>query len=345
MKYYYLVSFLFLILFSGCCKELHVRESNYDEALDSFVNSCKSKKTLEIYGDLCESAKYTLDSKKFFSDNFVLQKLSSDKKGLLTGYYEASLNGSLVKKGPYIYPIYKTPKDLVVVALDTQYTSLKGMRLRGRLQKNKLVPYYDREQIQKNGLDADIICYVDSKIDLFFLEVQGSGRVLLDNGDTLHVGYSNQNGHKYSSIGKYLISLGEISQEDISLQSIKTWFKDNPSRVDEILNHNKSMIFFQKKEHTSSGSLGLVLTPNRSIAVDTRYIKLGSMLYLRAHTNEKIIQNIVMAQDTGGAIKGEVRADMFLGYGADAMNEAGELKADLELWIMLPKNKQKEINK
>ena len=255
----------------------------------------------------------------------------------MTGYYEASLNGSISKHGSYIYPIYEVPKDLVTVDLSEQYPKLKGMRLRGRVVNGKLIPFYERSEIDGNTLDAKVICYVDSKIDLFFLEVQGSGRINLNDGTTLHVGYANQNGHPYSSIGKYLVNIGEISQKDISLQSITKWFENNHSRVDEVLNHNKSVIFFQKKNHASSGSLGLELTPNRSIAVDTQYVKLGTMLYLKAKIDKKIIQKIVMAQDTGGAIKGEVRADMFLGYGEEAMNKAGELKADLELWKMLPK--------
>lgn len=333
---YILLPFL-ILFFTSCSKELHVKEKDYNSALNSFINSCQTKKTTDIYGNLCKKAKETNNAEEFLLNNFKFEKLNPEEEGLLTAYYEASLKGSLIKKEPYVYPIYKVPKDLITVDLDDQYKSLKGKRLRGRLKGNKLVPYYERAEVANNKLDADVICYVDSKVDLFFLEVQGSGRVLLDNGETLHVGYANQNGHPYSSIGKYLVGLGEISQEDISLQSISTWFQKNPSRVDEILNHNKSVIFFQEKNHASSGSLGIVLTPKRSIAVDTRYVKLGTMLYLKAKTDKDSFERFVMAQDTGGAIKGKVRADMFLGYGEEAMAEAGELKADLELWVMLPK--------
>ena len=338
MKYNILI-FTLLLFFVGCSKELHVEDKNYNEALKVFVDSCEVKKTKDIYTNLCDKAKKVKNPKSFFKNNFKLQKVNPNTDGLLTGYYEASLNGSKVESDPYLYPIYETPNDLIIVDLDDQYKSLKGMRLRGRLDSNLLVPYYERSEIQTRDLDAKIICYTDSKIDLFFLEVQGSGRVHLDNGKSLHVGYANQNGHKYKSIGKYLIFLGEIKKEDISLQSIREWFKKNPSRVDEILNYNKSVVFFQENNHASKGSLGVVLTPNRSIAVDTKYVKLGSMLYLKAKTDKKEISTIVMAQDTGGAIKGKVRADMFLGYGEQAMLEAGELKADLELWMMLPKDK------
>jgi len=337
MKYILLSLTSLILFFSGCSKALHVKDDNYNEALKNFINSCQTQKTKDLYGSLCDEAKLTKNPRNFLKQKFTFKKLKSDKKGLLTGYYEASLNGSLTRHDKYIYPIYEVPKALVTVELSHQYPDLKGMRLRGRVVDGKLIPFYTRSEINKKILDAKVICYVDSKVDLFFLEVQGSGRVNLDDGSFLHVGYANQNGYPYSSIGKYLVNLGEISQKNISLQSITKWFKDNPRRIDEVLNHNKSVIFFQKKNHASSGSLGLELTPNRSIAVDTRYVKLGTMLYLKAKTPKKIINKIVMAQDTGGAIKGQVRADMFLGYGDKAMNEAGELKASLELWVMLPK--------
>ncbi len=309
---------------------------DYDKAIKSFINSCKSKKTKQIYKNLCQKAKDITDSKKFFSSEFEVYKIISDKN-LLTGYYEASLKGSLTKKYPYIYPIYEKPNNLVNVDLSSIYPELKNYRLRGRVVGQKLVPYFSRAEINSNKIDANIICYTDSKIDLFFLEVQGSGRVLLDNGKTIFVGYANQNGHKYNSIGKYLISIGAIKKEDISLQSIKKYLKENPNKLDEVLNYNKSFVFFAKRSKSATGSLGLELTPLRSIAVDRKYIPLGTMLYLDSTINGKRISQTVMAQDTGGAIKGSVRADMFLGYGEQAKESAGMLKSDLSLWIFMPK--------
>jgi membrane-bound lytic murein transglycosylase A len=334
----YILAVLVLFFFSACSKSLHVEDSDYNEALIVFEKSCDTQKTRDIYTTLCQKAQNTKNAKEFFQNNFVLQKVSQEK-GLLTGYYEASLKGSLKKSDKYRYPVYGVPKDLIVVELSKQYEKLKSMRLRGRLEGNIVVPYYSREEIYKNKIDADVICYVDSKVDLFFLEVQGSGRIELDNAEILHVGYGEQNGYPYSSIGKYLVSLGEISQSDISMQSISEWFKSHPNRVDEILIHNKSYVFFKKTEHKSKGSLGVVLTPKRSIAVDTRYVKLGSLVYLVAKDEKRDIKSIVMAQDTGGAIKGKIRADMFMGYGDEAMREAGDLKADLELYMMLPKKR------
>jgi len=313
---------------------------NYKEALNSFINSCQSEKTKKIYGALCAKATVTKNPKEFLQREFNIYKIDNsdaNKDGLLTGYYEPSLKGSLIKKEPYIYPVYKTPNDLISVDLSTIYPELKNYRLRGRVESKKLVPYFTRAQTQEGVIDADIICYTDSKIDLFFLEVQGSGRVILDSGETLFIGYSNQNGHKYSSIGKYLVSIGEISQEEISLQSIRAWFKLHPHRVDEVLNYNDSVVYFREKKHAASGSLGVVLTPERSVAVDRNFIPLGSMLFLDAKIDRENVSRIVMAEDTGGAIKGALRADMFFGFSDDAMRVAGELKSPLKLWIFLPK--------
>ena len=314
---------------------------NYDEVLYSFMNNCKSKKSIDIYQTLCSSSQSIKDAKEFIESNFtpyMIYESNRERESILTGYYEPELRGSLTQSEIYKYPIYAIPKDLVTVDLSSIYPDLKNYRLRGRLDGNRLVPYYSRAELNKIDINADVICYCDSKIDKFFLEVQGSGRVTLDSGETIFIGFGNQNGHKYSSIGKYLVKSGEISQEDISLQTIRAWFDLNPSRVDEVLNHNSSVVFFAKRDRAASGSLGLVLNPLRSIAVDRRYIPLGSMVYVSAKNS---YERVVFAQDTGGAIKGAIRADMFLGFGDEAGAIAGGLKAPLNLWILLPNNMKK----
>ena len=262
---------------------------------------------------------------------------SKRKSQILTGYFEPQLSGSRTKSKVYKYPLYETPKDLVSVNLQSIYPELKKYRLRGKIKGGKLVPYYTRAQLQKNAIDANVICYVDSKVDLFFLEVQGSGRVKLDTNETIFIGYDNQNGHRYRSIGRYLVKKKEIPLKDISLQSIRAWFVENPKRVDEVLNYNHSVVFFKQRKHKATGSLGLALTPLRSVAVDRSFIPLGSMLYLSAETQSFKNPKIVFAQDTGGAIKGAVRADMFVGFGSEAAEIAGKLKAPLALWILIPK--------
>jgi len=327
------------VLFSACSFTPKLENENFSQVQEMFIKSCQSNKTQQLYGDLCEKSKITTNFKTFVKENFVLEKLEADES-LLTGYYEPELHGSLIKNEVYKYPIYNTPKDLVSVNLSSLYPKLKNYRLRGRLQDNKVIPYYSRQELGKRVINAEIIAYTDSKIDLFFLEVQGSGRIKLEDGTTLFIGYANQNGQPYKSIGKYLVTLGEISQEDISLQSIRLWFKEHPSRVDDILNHNSSVVFFRVREQGATGSLGIELTPMRSIAVDRRYIPLGSMLYLSAKSETIDFNRIVFAQDTGGAIKGKVRADMFLGFGENAGKIAGELKAPLHLWIFQPKKRE-----
>lgn len=238
--------------------------------------------------------------------------------------------------------MYETPSDLVNVDLSTIYPELKHYRLRGRLVDGKVIPYYTRGEAKAKNLQAPVLCYCNSKIDKFFLEIQGSGKVYLDDNTTMYIGYDNQNGHKYKAIGRYLIKKGELNPEDVSMQSIRMWLKSNPERIDEVLNYNKSMVFFKEKKRGAIGAMGLQLTPMRSIAVDRRYIKLGSMIYLDADFEDQKISKIVFAQDTGGAINGSVRADFFTGFGEEAQTIAGKLKAPLRMWVFLPKEGNKE---
>jgi membrane-bound lytic murein transglycosylase A len=357
----YIYLFVPLLIFTSCSKtpktiiykplNTHLKEikftdipdinnENYSLVVELFKNNCRSRKSKKLYKSLCEDVKKTTDAKGFFLKNFQpYQIISKDAKqtGLLTGYYEASLYGSYEKTEKYRYPIYETPKDLINVDLSTIYPELKHYRLRGRVVGDKLIPYSTREDIKNGDINASIICYCDSKIDKFFLEVQGSGIVYFDDNSTLNIGYANQNGHKYRSIGKYLVKNNEIKLQDVSLESIKDWLYKNPDRVDEVLNYNTSAVFFQKKNKSATGALGIELVPMRSVAVDPKYIPLGSMLYLKSSVDDKNISSIVFAQDTGGAIKGALRADLFIGSGEKAMNIAGELKSDMKLYIILPK--------
>jgi len=318
-------------------------EEDYADALENFINSCKTKKTKKMYTSLCKESILVKNAKQFLEENFTPYSIHSKKEGLLTGYYEPELRGSLSKTKKYKYPVHTTPKDLIIVDLSFIYPDLKNYRLRGKIKGNKLVPYTTRAQSSSFPIKSDVICYVDSKIDLFFLEIQGSGRVTLEDGSVLYIGYDNQNGHKYRAIGRYLVSIGVLELKDVSLQSIRAWLDENPSRVDEVLNYNDSLVFFKQRQASASGSLGLSLTANRSVAVDRRYIPLGSMLYLSSAIDDKTVEKIVFAQDTGGAIKGAVRADMFLGFGSQARESAGKLKSQLKLWILLPKTKKEDI--
>jgi len=366
MKTYTILTII-LLLFLGCSKQARpivkelpntyltpvtfselpqIESVDFDAVLDGFVYNCKSTKTQKLYGTLCNEAQNAKDVKWFILNNFQAYQIhekDGNNEGVLTGYYEPSIDASLHKDNVYKYPLYTPPKDLITVDLSSLYPELKNYRLRGRLEGNKLVPYYSREQIKRSDINSSVICYCRSKIDRFFLEVQGSGKVILDDNSSFYVGYANQNGYKYSSIGKYLIKIGAIPAKDISLESIRAYLNAHPDKVDEVLNQNRAMVFFSKRSYGATGALGLQLRPKSSVAVDRNYIPLGSMLYLSSYyDNNKKIDKFVYAQDVGGAIKGAVRADYFLGSGEDALRLAGSLKSPLRLWILLPKEKKRK---
>lgn len=326
-------------------KELdNYNKEQFDTVLENFINNCRTQKARRIYGHLCKEAEYVIDSQSFFKKNFTPYRIYTKKQkgeGLLTGYYEPHLFASLKQDKRYKYPLYETPKDLITVDLSSIYPALKKYRLRGRVEGNRLVPYDTRAESKRKNVDANVICYCDSKIDRFFLEIQGSGRVKLNDGSTIFVGYDNQNGHKYRAIGRYLVKIGALKLKEVSLQSIRKWLHKHPQRVDEVLNFNKSLVYFKERSQGATGALGLELTPSRSIAVDRSFIPLGSMLYLSSDVNGKSFKHTVFAQDTGGAIKGAIRADLFLGSGKSALEIAGKLKSPLKLWIFLPKNFKK----
>lgn len=316
----------------------------YDDDLElafyTFKKGCeKARDSLE---NVCIKAQTYTDPKKFFIDNFTPYKLYSEDDadiGLITGYYEPLLHGSRTKSDKYKYPIYKSPKDLLTIELGSIYPDLKNYRLRGRLvEDNKVIPYFSREEIK--SMDSfEPICYVDDKIDLFFLQIQGSGRIKLDTGEMINVGYANQNGREYFPIGRYLIENEFVKKEDMSLQAIRAWLEQNPEKQDELLNQNESYIFFNESNQTATGSLGVELIEKRNLAVDRKFIPLGYPVFINTsnpETKEKIDQ-LMVAADTGGAIKGEIRADFFWGYGKEAEKLAGLMKEEGKLYILIPK--------
>ncbi len=309
------------------------QNENFDELLGLFRENCQAPLTKKVYPEACHKSLHVQDAKAFFEENFELKRVEPNtQRSMLTGYYEPLLYGSLKKTERFKYPVYGKPKDLVSIVGEND------KKMRGRSVKGKMLPYFTREEITKRKLDAEILCYVDDKIDLFFMEVQGSGRVELDDGRVIFIGYADSNGHSYKSLGREMINRGIFaSVEEVSLQSIRAWLDKNPSKIDELLNTNPSYVFFRKMEQKATGSLGLVLTPERSIAVDRSFIPLGSLVAIKSESAVYSVHKFVFAQDTGGAIKGPNRADMFMGYGERAKWIAGELKAPLEVWVMVPK--------
>ena len=323
-------------------------------AWQTFLASCGPLASQAAWQAVCGAAANLQDSsadalRQFFELNFTpYQVINGDgsDSGLITGYYEPLLHGSRVHTKRYRYPIYAAPDDLLTIDLGDAYPELKSMRLRGRLDATtrRVVPYYARAQIDGGAapLAGKEIAWVDDPIDLFFLQIQGSGRIELDTGQTIRIGYADQNGYPYRSIGKRLVDLGELSLDKASLDGIKNWANRNPDKLRELLDYNASYVFFRETpENTAAGplgALGVALTPQRSLAVDARIVPLGAPVFLATTwpNSDKPLKQLMLAQDTGGAIRGGVRADFFWGFGAAAASYAGSMRQTGRMWVLLP---------
>ena len=265
--------------------------------------------------------------------------------GLVTGYYEPLLRGARKRGGPYQTPLFKVPDDMVTVDLASVYPELKGMRLRGKLVGKKVVPYATRAEIERADVTGKELLWVDDPVESFFLQVQGSGRVqLTDTQETVRVAYADQNGHPYKSIGKYLVEKGELTLEQASAQGIKAWIAGHPTRMQELFDVNPSYVFFKEERLPDpkvgpKGAQGVPLTPQRSVAIDASQLPLGAPIFLATtQPNSDIpLQRLVMAQDTGGAIRGAIRVDYFFGFGTEAAENAGRMKQRGNVWVLLPK--------
>ena len=283
----------------------------------------------------------------YFKQYFSVYKttnIDGTDNGLITGYYEPLLKGSRTKSAKYAYPLYVQPQDLVTVELDSIFPELKYKRVRGRLVGNKLVPYYNRAEIEADAspLQGRELIYIDDIIDVFFLQIQGSGLVQLDSGEQVHVGYADQNGQSYNSIGRILIQRGELTASNASMQGIKNWARNNLTKLRELLNNNPSYVFFRELPPGLPGPLGALGVPilgERSVAIDPKFVPLGAPLFLATTepNSSKPLKRMVIAQDTGGAIRGGVRADFFWGAGFEAGAKAGAMKQPGKVWVFLPK--------
>ena len=314
-------------------------EDDLDLALDVFKEACTKSIKKDIFKQVCENSQYYNNGEIFFTKYFTPKVLVSNTgdKGLITGYFEPLLYGSRTKDEIYKYPVYKTPKDLVTIKNKKRYPNFKRLRYKAKIKNGKYVPYDSREQIEKSN-NFEVICYVSNKVDLFFMQIQGSGRVQLNDGEIINIGYANQNGRKYFAIGKHLIEEGYLTKEEVSLQSIKEFLEGNPSRMQEIMNLNKSYVFFHESPNSATGSLNVPLIAKRNIAVDRDYIPLGMPVFLETFNpkTKKPINKLVVAADTGGAIKGEIRADYFMGFGEEAKELAGLMKEEGRLHMLIP---------
>ena len=336
------------------------RDDDLKAALPPLLQSCRalaSRPQWPLWRAACDEAK-TLGGassarlRSFFETQFVPYRLTNpdaSTQGLITGYYEPLLRGARTRSAKYAQPVLGVPPDLLTIDLSDVLPDMKNMRLRGRLQGNKVVPYYSRAEIvgrQSEHAEAagKVLLWVDDPVELFFLQIQGSGRVQLPDGKMVRIGYADQNGHPYRSIGKVLIERGDLKPEEASMQGIQAWARANPARLDELLNANPSYVFFRELPPSGKdgdgplGALGVPLTAGRSVAIDPRHVPLGASVFLATTqpNSEVPLRRLMLAQDTGGAIRGVVRADFFWGFGADAGAQAGRMKQPGQMWVLLP---------
>jgi membrane-bound lytic murein transglycosylase A len=344
------------------------QDENFDNLRVTFSRSCEKiakADPLKNFGpdprfgvnkdwqDACQrfmelSSTHPLTYKAFFEQMFVPYSVQAgtEAEGLFTGYYEAALNGSLTRHDQYQTPLHARPDDLVMVNLGEFREELKGQRIAGRVKDGNLKPYETREEILAGKLpkaQEKIMVWVDDPADAFFLQVQGSGIVQLDNGKPLRLGYAGQNGHIYYAIGRELVKRGELTKDNVSMQAIRGWLETYPDQAAELMNTNKSYVFFRELTGDGpEGGQGVALTPERSLAIDRSLVPYGMPVWLDANApgddsgQQPHLRRMMITQDTGGAITGPVRGDFFWGYGAHAEENAGKMKSKGRYWFLLP---------
>jgi len=273
--------------------------------------------------------------------------------GLVTGYYEPQLDGARTASAAFRVALYAPPDDLLTVDLGELYPELKDKRVRGRVDGRRVVPYWSRAEIEqgKPPLAGKALAYVAEPIDAFFLQIQGSGRVRLPDGSAMRIGYADQNGHPFRSIARVLIDRGELTLDRASKQAIEAWGRAHPDQLPALLDENPSYVFFREVPAPAPGTLdaqidgpigalGVPLLAQRTIAVDPRMIPLGAPVFLATTypQSPRPLARLVLAQDTGGAIRGPVRADFFWGFGDDAGREAGRMRQDGRMWLLWPRD-------
>ncbi|SEM96714.1 murein transglycosylase A [Nitrosomonas marina] len=328
-------------------------EDDLYSAWQAFKQSCSVLRHQLIWQEVCIAASnmQATDSKSlriFFEKQFTpYQVIASNgsKEGLVTGYYEPLLHGSRQPSEYYRYPVYGAPDELLTIDLGSLYPELKDLRLRGRLDGRRVVPYYSRAEIMSDPtiLEGHELFWVNDEIELFFLQIQGSGRILLESGEIVKVGFADQNGYPYNSIGRILVQQGELPMEKASMQGIKQWGQLNPDKLPSLLQQNARFIFFRELPEDLSGpvgALGVPLTAGRSIAIDPQSIPQGAPVFLATTwpNTDRPLNRLMVAQDTGNAIKGGIRVDFFWGHGPEAASQAGRMKQQGSIWVLMPNN-------
>ncbi|MCH9757233.1 MAG: murein transglycosylase A [Gammaproteobacteria bacterium] len=272
-------------------------------------------------------------------------------EGLFTGYYVPVIKGSLKKTDEYNVPIYALPRNWVTFRLSDFDSDAPDRKVVGRVEGHHIYPYHTRAEINQGLIDkhAPVLMWLDSQVDRLFLEIQGSGLIKLPNGREIFIGYAGQNGAAYTSIASVLIKQGVMTSDTASMQNIRAYFKEHPDKMQDVINQNKSFVFFEKQQKAAArGAQGVFLTAGYSLAVDRAWVPLGAPVWLNTtrpdvEKKEQVpLQRLFIAQDTGGAIKGPVRGDVFWGDGDKAGAIAGRMKNKGQYWVMLPRSTPQE---
>lgn len=299
----------------------------------------------KVCGDFAaQKIKNQTQMRYFIESHFVPYAVvdSGNADGKFTSYYEAEIHAALEPDETYKYPIYGRPNDLIEADLRDFDTDLPSVKLSGRVENGKFVPYFNRAHIENNTIDAPVVLWGDDLVDIHFMQIQGSAVAKLSDGSELRIGYAHNNGRKFKGIGRILLDKGLLQPGEVSMPKIREWLRNNPEQAAQIMAENDRYIFHRISDADGPvGAFGVSLTAGRSLAVDPQYIPLGVPMWLNTQgpDNEKI-QKIVFAQDIGGAIKGIVRGDYFWGHGEEALLKAGRMNAVGQYYILLPKAAQ-----
>jgi membrane-bound lytic murein transglycosylase A len=309
-----------------------------------FLGSAEIKINLADYQSVCRRAAGIMPTKfkDFVKENFVPYAVMVDgsPEGKFTAYYEAELHASYTPDETYKYPVYGRPYDLVEVNLHDFDASLPSRRLVGRVENNRLIPYYSRAEISAQGLKAPVIVWADSDIDVYIMQIQGSAVAHMKDGSDIRIAFADSNGLPFKGIGSILLSKGLLDKGKASMGSIKKWLKENPGLALVNMNENQRYIFHRLGNPEGPvGAQGVPLTAGRSLAVDKSYVPLGTLLWLETTRPEGAeLNRLVVAQDIGSAIKGGIRGDFFWGSGGDEILElAGKMNARGRYYVLMPK--------
>lgn len=323
-------------------------------ALPAFLAACARVREGAALAAACARAREVpqdddVAARGFFASTFTPYALSSSEgetRGLITGYYEPVLAGRRARSARFHTPVFGVPSDMIVVDLASLYPDLKHRRLRGRIEGRRLVPYYSRAEIEdaNERFEAPVLAWVADPVALFFLQIQGSGQIEFEDGSRLRLGYADQNGHPYRSLGRYLVERGEMPLDQASMQGIQAWAEAHPDKLRAALDANPSYVFFRvlpdlPAQDGPIGALGVPLRAGASLAVDRRFIPLGAPVYLATTEplSEVPLERLTVALDTGGAIRGPLRGDFYWGSGPDAGAMAGRMRQQGRLWLLWPR--------